>query len=113
MRNNGFPIIDVETVEEALDFVESIHSAWEKAGGDEKVTIGALLVAGAFLGVDEAALAVLGEAAAIVLVAYLAACVGCMGSVAIDDLRRLFAQGDLPDFVVAQLEEEGLELAMA
>jgi len=113
MHDNGFPVIDAKTVADALEFVDSIHSAWEKAGGDKKVTIGALIAAGAFLGIDETALAVLGKAAKIVFIAYLGACISCMGSVAVDDLKRLFALGKVPKFVVAQLESDGIDIAKA
>jgi hypothetical protein len=113
MRGNGFPVIDAEAVGDALEFVDSIHSAWEKAGGDEKVTIGARLAAGAFVGADKATLVVLGEAAKAVFLAYVGACIACLGSVAIDDLRNLFAQGKVSDFVVAQLQDDGINLAVA
>jgi hypothetical protein len=113
MRGNGFPVIDAETVGDGLEFVDSIHSAWEKAGGDEKVTIGALIAAGAFAGADKATLVVLGQAAQAVLLAYWGACIACLGSVAIDDLRSLFAQGKVSDSVVVQLQDDGINLAVA
>lgn len=58
---------------------------------------------------DEAVLAALGQAAAITATAYLAACAGCLASVALDDL--LFANGDLSTFVVAQLESKGVNVS--
>src|SRR5438045_1101685 len=93
MHNRGLPVIDVETVGEAIEFLERIRAALEKSGGDGKLTIGALLAAGAIVGVDKAALAVLGEAAQVAAALYLGACIGCMGSVARDELKRLFALG--------------------
>jgi hypothetical protein len=36
-----------------------------------------------------------------------------MGSVALDDLKRLFALGKVPGFVVAKLESEGIDIAKA
>lgn len=113
MRNNGFPVIDAETVQDALEFVDSIHSAWEKAGGDEKVTIGAMIAAGAFAGADKATLAVLGQVATAVFLAYVGTCIACMGSVAVDDLRQLFAEGDVSDFVASELNDDGINLAVA
>ena len=113
MHGNGLPVPDVEGVNEALEFVHKIHSAWENAGGGEELTIAALIAAGAFAGVDEAVLAVLAEAGAVVAAAYLSACIGCIAAVALDDLKGLFAQGELPDFVVAELETQGIDLATA
>ncbi|MBR0820237.1 hypothetical protein [Bradyrhizobium liaoningense] len=113
MRGNGLPVPDVEGINEALEFVHKIHSAWENAGGGEELTIVALIAAGAFAGVDEAVLAVLAEAGAVAAVAYLSACIGCIAAVALDDLKGLFAQGELPDFVVAELETQGIDLATA
>jgi hypothetical protein len=113
MRGNGFPVVDAKSVGEALEFVESIHSAWEKAGGDEKVTIGALIAAGAFAGLEKGALAILGEATAAVFVAYYIACITCMASVALQDLKNLVSLGKVPDFVVADLESQGIDIAKA
>jgi hypothetical protein len=113
MRGNNFPVIDAETVEDAIEFVDDIHEKWELAGGDEKVTIGALIAAGAFVGVDEGALKVLGAAAQIVFVAYVTACISCMATVALGDLKNLFAQGKLQDFVVAELDDENVDVGQA
>jgi hypothetical protein len=110
MRRNGLPVVEAKTVEEAIDFVEKIHTAFEKVGGDDKVLIGALLVVGGAVGLDEAALAVLGQVATVAAVTYLGACILCMGSVALDDLKRLFAQGKVPDFIVSQLETDGIDI---
>jgi hypothetical protein len=110
MRTHGFPVPTMETLNEALEFVHQLHGAIE-ASGDAEVTIAGLLAAGALLGVDEAALAALGEVAEAAAAGYLAACVGCLGSTALEDLRQLFASGELDDFVVAELGERGVELS--
>jgi hypothetical protein len=111
MHGNGLPVPEIQELNEALEFVDKIHSAFENATGKEEITIGALLAVGAFVGFDEAALAALTQAAAITATAYLAACVGCLASVALDDLKDLFASGDLSAFVVAQLESDGINIS--
>jgi hypothetical protein len=111
MHRNGLPVPDVETANEALEFIDALHSAWEHAGGGEELLIGGLIAAGAFVGADEAALTLLGHVAQVAAALYISACVTCIGSVAIDDLKGLFAQGQVPDFVVAQLDSQGVDLA--
>jgi hypothetical protein len=113
MQSNNFPVIDAETVEEAVEFVEDIHSKWEKAGGDKEVTIGALIAAGAFVGVGPEALKALNAAAKIVFLAYVTACISCMASVAVDDLKQLFSAGKLQDFFVAELSNENVDVGQA
>ncbi len=110
MHSSGLPVPNVEDANEALEFLHKLHSAWENAGGDEQLTIGALLALGAVVGFDEGALAVLGEVAQVAAVLYLSACVGCLAAVAFDDLRRLLASNELPDFVVAELGNQGSPL---
>ncbi|MCC8400460.1 hypothetical protein LJ655_00895 [Paraburkholderia sp. MMS20-SJTN17] len=109
MQGSGFPVPTVDDVNEALDFLHKLHDASENSGGAE-VTIGALLAAGAVTGVDEAVLATLGEVAAVAVGVYIGACIACMGSVALDDLKGLFASNEVPDFVVAQLNGQGVDL---
>ena len=75
------------------------------------MTIGALLAAGAIVGVDESALAVLGEVAQVAALLYITACIGCLASVALDDLKERFASNDLPAYVVEELNKEGVALA--
>jgi hypothetical protein len=68
------------------------------------------LAAGAIAGVDEVAGAVLAEAAGIVATTYLTACVSCLGTVAIDELRGLFASNEVPDSIAAKLSDQGFDL---
>jgi hypothetical protein len=70
-----------------------------------------LIAAGAFVGADEAVLAVLGEVAQVAVAMYITAYIGCLASVALDDLKGLFASGELPNFVVAELESQGVDIA--
>ncbi|WP_368622166.1 hypothetical protein [Paraburkholderia sp. BR13444] len=109
MQGSGFPVPTVQDANEALEFLDKLHNALENSGGAD-VTIGALLAAGAVTGVDEAALATLGEVATVAVGVYIGACVACMGSVAFDDLKGLFASNAVPDFVVAQLNSQGVDL---
>lgn len=111
IHGHGFPVPNVEDAREALELLDKLHSAWKNAGGDEEITIGALLAAGAVTGVDEAVLMVLEEAAQIAVAVYIGACIGCIASVAIDDLRGLFASNEIAGFVVAELSNQGIDLA--
>ena len=118
MRNGGFPVPTVETANEALEYLHKLHDAWENAGGGEELTIGELLLGGAavvgagaaVVEFGEDALVVLGQIGQVAVAFYLSACVGCLASVALDELKNLFAGNELPDFVVAQLESQGVDL---
>jgi hypothetical protein len=110
MHGSGLPIPSVEDANEALEFVHKLHSALEGSGAEAGVTIGALIALGAFAGVDEGGLAVLGEVAGVAAAVYISASIACIGSVAFDDLKSLFASNDLPEYVVAQLNSQGVDL---
>ncbi len=111
MHGSGLPVPNVEDANEALEYVHKIHSALENAsGGEAEVTIGTLIALGAFAGVDEAVLIALGDVAQVAAALYISACLGCVASVALDDLKKLFAENALPDFVVAELNDQGVEL---
>ncbi len=111
MHSNGLPVPSVEDANEALEYVHKIHSALENAsGGEAEVTIGTLIALGAFAGVDEVVLIALGDVAQVAAALYLSACIGCIASVAFDDLKKLFAENELPDFVVAELDSQGVDL---
>ncbi|SIT43293.1 conserved hypothetical protein [Paraburkholderia ribeironis] len=110
MQGSGFPVPTVEDANEALEVLHKVHDAWENSGGEAELTIGALLAAGAVVGVDEGVLATLGEVATVAVGVYISACVACLGSVAFDDLKGLFASNAVPDFVVAQLNSQGVDL---
>lgn len=73
MQGAGFPVPDVQTVDEAVKIIEEVHSAWENTGRDKQLLIGALISGGAIVGVDEAALAVLGAVAEVAVLTYLSA----------------------------------------
>ncbi|MVN75601.1 hypothetical protein GO988_04610 [Hymenobacter sp. HMF4947] len=110
MHSSGLLVPNVEDANEALEFLHQVHSAWENSGGEAELTIAGLLAAGALVGVDEGALAVLGQLGEIAVAAYLSACISCMASVALEDIKSLFANNELPDFVVAELEGQGVDL---
>jgi hypothetical protein len=63
-----------------LEWLEQLHSAWENAGGDEEMTLAALLALGAVVGVDETFVAAVGTAAQVTVLAYIAACAACLVS---------------------------------
>jgi hypothetical protein len=110
MHSNGLPVPNVEDANEALELLDKLHQAVENAGGEAEVTIGTLLALGAFIGLDEAALVVLGEVAEVTAALYISVCIGCIASVGFDDLKSLFASNELPDFVVAELNSQGVDL---
>jgi len=110
MNGSGLPVPSVEDANQALEFVHQLHDAWEAAGGDEEMTIGALVAAGALTGVDEATLEVLGLVAQVAVTVYVAACVACLASQALDYLKGRFASNNLPEFMVAALDNQGVSL---
>lgn len=75
-----------DSLSDALEFLDELHTSWENSGGDEETTLGVLITLGAFTGVDEAAAGtaavVAAGAAAITVGAYLTACFACVVSVA-------------------------------
>lgn len=95
---------------EVVEFLHKVHQAWEAAGGDEELTIAALVAAGAATGVDEATLAVLGEIAAqaaeVTVVAYTAACVGCLVGAAGSTIWQIVASNDTPSWLQGQLQNQ-------
>lgn len=109
MSNSGLPVPNIEDINEAVEFLHQLHSAWENAGGEVE-TIGALIASGAAAGISEDALIVLGTVANIAVSLYINQGIGCLGSVAKDGLKALFAQNELPDFVIAELDSQGIDL---
>lgn len=110
MQGNGLPIPKVEDATEALHFLEQLHQAWENSGGEVEMTIGALASAGG-AGLSEEVLIAIGVAADVVIVLYINQGIGCLSSVALDELKRLFADNELPEFVVAELDNKNISLA--
>jgi len=119
MDGSSFPVPAVEDVNESLEFLHKLHDAWEQAGADEELLFAGLVAAAAAgtiaLGPEVGGF--LAEAAgqigqAVVLV-YLTACIACLGNVAIDRIRDLFAAGQVPDFIVAELKGKGYDLNTA
>ena len=110
MHGNGLPVPSVEDAGEALGILHQIHSAWENAGGEVALTIGALVTVGALTGVDETFLVAVAQVAAVL---YLSVSIGCIASVALEDLKIFSSNGELPDFVVAELSNRGVDLNTA
>jgi len=113
MQGHGLPVPNLETLNEALEFIDKLHGAWENAGGGEELLIVGLIGAGAAIGLDEAALGVLATAGQATAVLYLGACIGCLGSAALGDLIGLNQQGVLPGYVVSILQDQGTDLNTA
>lgn len=110
MKKVGFPVPTAETPSEALEFLHQLHTAWEAAGGDNEMIIGVLMAPGAAAAINEDAIIVLGAIANVAVIVYVNQCISCLTAVAIKDLKDLFATNDLPDFVVAELENQGVDL---
>ena len=113
MRGNGLPVPTMESLNEAKEFIENLHQAWEAAGGEAEMTIGALIALGAATGIDEGVLVVLGEAAAITLAAYIGACVGCLAVAGIEKLREVFASNPPQPFILEQLAQQGIDVGQS
>ena len=113
MRDKALPAPNVETAREVLEFLDKLHSAWENAGSSETLTVGELIASGALAGASEDAMLVLGLAAGAAVQVYITACLFCLASGAIGALKDLLARGELPDFVVAELDKQGIDMANA
>jgi hypothetical protein len=100
------PTALLDSAGEALEFLHKLHQAWEAAGGDDEMTIGALVALGAATGIDEAALAALGEAAAVTVSAYIAACLACLVTAAGSSIWDLISASDVSDWARQQLVAE-------
>jgi hypothetical protein len=75
------PAPTVDGINELMEFVHQVHTAWEASGGETEALMGGLVAAGAVTGIDEGAVATLGTATVLVYLADLTACaVGCAGS---------------------------------
>lgn len=82
----------LDSLGEALEFIDKWHQALEAAGGDVEITLGAVAALGAAAGVDEAVLEVAGEAAQVTVMSYVTACAGCAVKVGgADAVRSLLA----------------------
>jgi len=110
MRGSGLPVPDLDDLVEAKELIEHVHSAWESSGGELEMTIGGLLAVGAVVGVDEVALAVLGEAAEILVTVYITACIACLASSGIDALKDLFAMSPSEPFMSQEQAQLGIDV---
>ena len=113
MSTNGLPTPSqvFDALSDALEFLHQLHTAWESAGGDEEMTLGALVALGAATGIDEEVLAALGAAATVTVTAYLAACIACVVSAAGSSVWSSIASTDdswLHDQLVAQADEQNI-----
>jgi len=95
------PVPSLDSGAEALELLHNLHQAWEASGGDAE-TVAGLVAAGALVGVDEAALAVLGAVAEATVVAYSAALAACVVAALGSSVWGLIASADT--YVGSQLE---------
>jgi hypothetical protein len=96
MSSSGLPTPSqvFDSVTDALEFLDQLHTAWEAAGADEEMTLAALAALGAATGIDEGVLAILAAAAEATVEAYLTACFGCLVSASVSSgmsWQNLFA----------------------
>ncbi|MCW3097937.1 MAG: hypothetical protein JWL77_3555 [Chthonomonadaceae bacterium] len=94
------PIPDVDGLDEALEFVHKLHSAWENAGGNEEMLMAGLLAAGAVTGIDEGAIALLGT---VTVLTYIAACVTCAVSAAGSSVWDFIFSSNTPTWLQDEL----------
>ena len=107
MRSAGLPVPSIDGLNEAKEFIENLHQAWEAAGGEADTTLAALLAVGAVTGIDEAAVA---GAAAVTVSFYIGACIGCLAAAGVEALKDLFASNPPQDFMAEQLASLGIDL---
>ncbi len=108
MKSSGLPVPSVDGLNEAKEFIENLHQAWEAAGGEMEMTLAALLAVGAVTGIDEEAVAAV---AAVTVSAYIGACIGCLAAAGIEALKGLFASNPPQDFMSQQLASLGFDLS--
>jgi hypothetical protein len=111
MGRKGLPVPDVNDVNEAVEFVHSLHSAIENSGGEAAIAIGTLISSGALGELGEGALIALAGVAQTAAAFYVSQSIACLAAVAVVDLGTLFASNELPDFVVAELQTQGVDVA--
>jgi hypothetical protein len=100
-----------DSVSDAMEFLHQLHTAWENAGGDVEMTLGAFVALGAVTGIDEAVLGILAEAAGATVLAYATACIGCVASAAGSSVWSVIASTDdswLQNQLTAQAEEQNI-----
>jgi hypothetical protein len=103
----------VADANEAAEFLEQLHQAWENAGGDEEMLLSALVALGAATGIDEAALGVLAEAGTVTVTAYLSACVACLATTAAESVWAIVASNDTQPWLQNQLRDEANQQGIA
>ncbi len=108
MQSSGLPVPSVDSLNDAKEFIENLHQAWEAAGGEMEMTMTALLALGAITGIDEEAVAAV---ATVTVSAYIAACISCLAAAGVDALKQLFASSPPPDFMSQQLASLGVDLS--
>jgi hypothetical protein len=109
MRPLPTPMEVADSAGEVLEVLERLHNAWEAAGGNEEMTMGALVALGAATGLDEAALGALAVAGEVTVAAYVAVCVACLVSATGSRVWDLVASNDTPNWLQSQLQDQAEE----
>ncbi|MET8571959.1 hypothetical protein [Streptomyces sp. NPDC004783] len=103
------PAQGMDSADEVLEFLDRLHQAWEDAGGETELALGTLVTAGAVTGIDEE---IIGGAAAVLVSAYIGACIGCLigaaGSSVWDALASVEPDERVRAQVVAAAETQGI-----
>lgn len=107
MSSKGLPPPNIETLNEVMEMLHTLESAWEASGGETETLIGSLLAPlGASVG-DDAAKA-LAAAASVAVTFYINACITCMAANALMDLKNYVASNaPTDDYMRGQLASVG------
>ena len=110
MHAKGLPVPTVEDLEQARRISDALFQAWQDAGAETQMTIGALVViAGAALGVE--IVAALAEAGEILVEVYLEACIACLARAPLDALKGIFASNAPLPYMAKGLADNGIDFS--
>lgn len=103
----------LDSADQIVEFLDQLHTAWESAGGDMEMTLGALAALGAATGLDESVVAILATAGEVLVSAYIGDCVRCLTSAAASSVWDLISSNDtqpwLQDQLTAEADRRGIQ----
>jgi hypothetical protein len=107
MSSKGLPPPNLETLNEVMEMIHTLESAWEAGGGETAALIGSLLTPlGASL--EDDALKALSAAATIAVTFYINSCISCLAAVGLEDLKSYVASNaPADDYMRGQLASVG------
>src|SRR5436309_3221638 len=104
------PAPTVDGVEEVMEWLHELHTAWEASGGETEMLLTGLVAAGAVTGIDEAAL---GTAGALTVGVYIAALTACIVTTLGPSIWDALTAPAIPSWLLSQLtaqaETQGIE----